>query len=80
VEIGVAAGSAGLERENGFSAMSPTAAGANRGGRRSGGIERLPGKTGAAGKQQAGNLDLATVAWKQAVVAGERKAVATSRS
>ena len=60
--------------------MIPTAMGANHGGRRSGGTERLPGKAGAAGKQQAGNLDLATVAWKQAVVAGERKAVATSRS
>ena len=31
-------------------------------------------------KQQAGNLDLATVVWKQAVVAGERKAAVTSRS
>jgi hypothetical protein len=80
VEIGKAAGSAGPERKNGFTVLISTAAGANRGGRRSGGTERLSGKTGAVGKQQAGNLDLVAVAWKQAVVTGERKVAATIRS
>ena len=60
--------------------MIPTVAGANRGGRRSGETERLPGKTGVAKKRQAGSIDPAAVAWKQAVVAGERKAAVTSRS
>ena len=35
--------------------------------------------TGVAGKRQAGSFDLGMVAWKRAVVPGERKAAATGR-
>ena len=65
--------------ENGFIVMIPTAAGANRGGRRSGEPNGSQEATSEARKQQAGNLDLGTVAWSRAAVASERKAVATSR-
>ena len=60
--------------------MIPTVAGANRAGEGVAKPNGFPERHARARKQQAGNLDLATVVWKQAVVAGERKAAVTSRS
>ena len=72
-----AAGSARLNRECGSVVMIPTLRGCKPPGAGERPVNGFRGRAGGAGKRQAGSFDPAMVAWRQAVVAGERKVVAT---